>query len=74
MKYNSVLDDIFVAIVDDWNHYKTVAVGTNKAFKELGYVVHYGEVLGGGYENNEANSPWHNGLYVAVVEKPKVAA
>ena len=72
--FNSVLSDLFVAIVDDWNN-PNVAEGTSKAFDELQYKVLYGEVLGGGIENHENLkddlSPWHNGIYVAVVEKKK---
>ena len=73
VKYDDLLDDVFVAIVDDWNccNSPQVAKGTNDAFRDLGYIVHYGEVLGGGITLNAPDNPWHNGLYVAVVERPR---
>lgn len=66
----SALDDVFVAVVDDWNT-PGVSAGTKEAFDELGYRVAYGEVLGGGYTRGVVHfrNPWHNGLYVAVVQK-----
>ena len=75
--FDAALEDLFVALVDDWN-YPPVRHGTRDAFERLGYDVVYGEVLGGGYANgasiDEASvlrspNPWWNGLYVAVVRK-----
>ena len=64
------LSDVFVAIVDDWNNIHAVPVGTEKAFNDLGYKILFGEVLGGGYDNQlQEVSPWGNGIYVAVVQK-----
>lgn len=70
MHYDKVLSDVFVAVVDDWN-YPPVPLGTKRAFLELGYTVLFGQVLGGGHDNNMAqrNGIWHNGMYVAVVSK-----
>jgi hypothetical protein len=65
--YNSVLDDLFVAIVDDWNRVSTVQAGTRDAFAELGYTVLYEAELPGLVPNDRAQ--WWNGLYVAVVRK-----
>ena len=61
--YNEILDDLFIAIVDDYD-WVEVHTGTQDAFKRLQYQVLYevwlppGDVTG-----------WHNGLYVAVVKK-----
>lgn len=67
----SALADVFIALVDDWNH-EGVAAGTKEAFAELGFKVAYGEVLGGGYTSGaKFTNPWHNGLYLAVVEKQR---
>ena len=69
--YDAALANLFVAVVDDWNH-TPVRAGTAAAFAKLGYNVLYGEVLGGGRGNNDhtvGTGPWHNGLYLAVVQK-----
>lgn len=80
--FDEALEDVFVALVDDWNH-EPVRLGTRDAFARLGYDVVYGEVLGGGRANgasiNEHSvlklpNPWWNGLYVAVVRKMKAHA
>ncbi|KAH8051407.1 hypothetical protein JL721_11152 [Aureococcus anophagefferens] len=80
--FDEALEDVVVALVDDWNH-EPVRLGTRDAFARLGYDVVYGEVLGGGRTNgasiNEHSvlklpNPWWNGLYVAVVRKMKAHA
>ena len=71
--FDTVLADVFIAVVDDWNH-EPVRAGTAEAFAALGYSVAYGEVLGGGRGNNRntvGTGPWHNGVYLAVVCKRK---
>ncbi|KAH8047901.1 hypothetical protein JL721_12059 [Aureococcus anophagefferens] len=45
--FDEALEDVFVALVDDWNH-EPVRLGTRDAFARLGYDVVYGEVLGAG--------------------------
>ncbi|MCE5295075.1 MAG: class I SAM-dependent methyltransferase, partial [Chlamydiales bacterium] len=64
--YNSVLDNTFIAIVDDWNH-GHAREGTLSAFKQLKYKVVYEIYLPARY-NGDREQWWH-GLYVAVVRK-----
>lgn len=64
--FNPILDDLFIAIVDDWNH-PPVPEGTRIAFEELGYVIHQEWILPAHY--NGDLDLWWNGLYVAVVGK-----
>lgn len=66
--FNNVLDDIFIAIVDDWN-FPDVAVGTKTAFANLKYEILFEVVLPANYNADKDN--WWNGLYVAVIKKPK---
>ena len=66
--FDSVLDDVFIAIVDDWN-WAAVRAGTSQAFDKLGYhVIHSMELSSDG---NADWQGWWNGLYVAVVAKTK---
>lgn len=66
--YNSILDDTFICVVDDWNHkYDNVRVGTRKAFKELNYKVQYEIELPARFNGDK--DLWWNGLYVAVITK-----
>lgn len=64
--YNNILDDVFIAIVDDWN-WDDVRNGTFDAFKELGYQILYEVSLPS--DGNGDISKWWNGLYVAVIRK-----
>lgn len=64
--YHSVLDSVFIAIVDDWN-WREVRSGTFKAFQDLSYEVLYEQQFFTNY-NGDTNS-WWNGLYIAVVKK-----
>lgn len=66
--YNDVLDDVFVAVVDDWN-FKEVPVGTRRAFAKLNYEILFETVLPARWNGDVDN--WWNGLYVAVIRKPK---
>ena len=61
------LAQTFVYLVDDWN-YEPVQQGTFDAYASLGLRVVYDEVLGGG-RTNGMHGPWHNGFYVAVLQK-----
>lgn len=64
--YNGILDDVFIAIVDDWN-YAHAREATLAAFKKLNYSVLYDRELPANY-NGDVNN-WWNGLYVAVIRK-----
>ena len=64
--YNDIFQDLFIAVVDDWNH-PPVQVGTRKAFEKLGYHVLFEEILPA--NGNGDNENWWNGLYVAVIRK-----
>jgi hypothetical protein len=66
--YDSVLDDVFITCVDDWN-WESVRNGTFAAFNELGYEVLYERTF---YTpaNQDTNS-WWNGFYIAVIKKTK---
>jgi hypothetical protein len=64
--FNDILDDVFIAIVDDWN-YLPVQTGTRSAFETLGYTVYREWILPA--RCNGDLQLWWNGLYVAVIKK-----
>lgn len=64
--FNEVLDDTFIAIVDDYN-WKQVQDGTQIAFQQLGYKVLFEQFLPSNGNGDTVN--WWNGIYVAVVSK-----
>jgi hypothetical protein len=64
--YTTVLDDVFIAIVDDYNWIDT-QTGTKKAFEKLNYKVLYENHLPAAH--NGDREQWWNGLYVAVIRK-----
>lgn len=64
--YDKVLDDVFIAIVDDWN-WMDVQEGTKTAFDKLGYHILFETVLPARWNSDKEN--WWNGLYVAVIRK-----
>ncbi len=64
--FNEVLDDLFIAVVDDWN-WDFVREGTFAAFKKLGYRVVFEKNLSARH-NGDLENYW-NGLYVAVISK-----
>jgi hypothetical protein len=61
--------EFWIAIVDDWN-FPEVPLGTKAAFEKLNYRVLFEVVLPAQHNGDVAN--WWNGLYVAVIHKPKV--
>ncbi len=64
--YNSILDDLFIAIVDDWN-WGHVRDSTFTAFAHLPYeILFQREIFTGGNGDPEG---WWNGMYVAVIRK-----
>jgi len=71
--YNPVFEDVFIAIVDDYN-WSFVQDGTQQAFKDLKYKVLFEVFLSDGNASDPQASKfaplgWWNGLYVAVVQK-----
>lgn len=68
--YDKVLDDVFIAIVDDWN-WDFVREGTKSAFNKLNYEILYEKELPAVW-NEEKQSfdleNWWNGLYIAVIK------
>lgn len=66
--YDKAFDDVFIAIVDDWNLNKAVEQGTRTAFEKLGYQILFEIVLPNRRYSDIEN--WWNGLYVAVIRKP----
>jgi len=73
--FDKILDDIFIAVVDDWNwgppyaDGPDVQHGTKQAFEELGYIVLFERALPAHCHPDKEN--WWNGLYVAVIQKSK---
>lgn len=64
--FNDILDDLFIAVVDDWA-WDLVKSGTKSAFEELHYQVLFEETLPSYVASDKEN--WWNGLYVAVIRK-----
>jgi hypothetical protein len=65
--YDCVFDDLFVAVIDDWND-ESVQDGTRAALELLDYQVLYEIELPARWNGDLEN--WWNGLYVAVIRKP----
>ncbi len=65
-RYNEILTDTFIAIVDDWN-WNMIREGAFKAFDDLNYTVLYEIALPSQEINDKVN--WWNGYYIAVVRK-----
>lgn len=68
--YNDVLDDVFIAVVDDWN-WREVKQGTRSAFKKLNYEILYEEALPARAKGSDREL-WWNGYYVAVIRKSRL--
>ena len=71
--YYECLDDMFVFIVDDWN-YNHVRSETLKSLKQLGLSVLYEREIrltndGSHTRYPLASDTWHNGIYVAFLQK-----
>jgi hypothetical protein len=64
--FNNVLDDVFIAIVDDWN-WDDVRNGTFSAFRKLNYSILFEQELF--TRGNSDTSSWWNGIYIAVIQK-----
>jgi len=65
--FNSILDDCFIAIVDDWN-WEFVQQETRDAFHELGYQILFEQSFLTDFNGDDQT--WWNGLYVVVIQKP----
>ena len=63
--YNDMFEDVFIAIVDDWN-WAQVREGTFNAFNALNYDVLF-ETFIPDTGNNRLG--WWNGVYIAVIRK-----
>ena len=67
--YYKNLANVFIFIVDDWAHEPAVK-GTRKALKDLNFKIHKEWELGYSHTiKNREDLGWHNGLYIAVLEK-----
>lgn len=66
--YYKHLADVFIFMVDDWAHEPAVA-GTRKALKDLNFKIHKEWELGYSQTIKRDDLGWHNGLYIAVLEK-----
>lgn len=71
------LDPKFVLVVDDWN-WAEVREGTLAAIDRLGLEVTYSAEIRTTDDDSHpqiagADSDWHNGYYIAVVEQPSVS-
>jgi hypothetical protein len=64
--YNDVFADLFIAVIDDWNH-PPVQKGTRNAFAKLNYQILFEAILPSNFNGDTEN--WWNGLYVAVIRK-----
>jgi len=74
LHYYDCLDDIFIYIVDDWN-WNTARDGTIHSIKKLNLKVLYERSIRLTWDEShtpqpEARNTWHNGIYVAVLQKP----
>jgi hypothetical protein len=73
--YYNCLDDLFIFIVDDWN-WKDVREGTLDSIKKLNLNILYEKEIR--LTNDDSHTPqplaretWHNGIYVAILQKEK---
>jgi hypothetical protein len=64
--YDSILEDTFIAIVDDYN-LREAQEGTQLAFKQLGYNILFEQFLPS--SRNCDTASWWNGIYVAIISK-----
>ena len=74
LHYYNCLDDTFIYIVDDWN-WSTARDGTTKSIEKLKLNVLYERFIRLTWDEShtpqpEARNTWHNGIYVAVLQKP----
>lgn len=75
LHYYDCLDDVFIFMVDDWN-WEDVRNGTIKSIEKLNLKVLYEREIRPTMDNShtpytDARHNWWNGIYVAVLQKPK---
>lgn len=63
--FNSVFDDVFIAVIDDWN-WERVRKGTLWAFEELGYQILYEQTF---FTEGNGSKTWWNGICIVVIKK-----
>lgn len=73
--YYDCLDDIFIYVVDDWNH-DPVRSGTHAAIADLNLTILFGKEIrltmdGHHTPQPQAADTWWNGMFVAVLKKNK---
>lgn len=66
--FNDRFASEFIAVIDDWN-WEDTRSGTFEAFDQLGYEVLFEQYLPADRDSDKKN--WWNGMYVAVIRKPK---
>ncbi len=63
--FDEIFDDVFIAMVDDWNA-DQIRKGTFSAFKKLGYKVLYQKEF---FIKEQGGETWWNGFYIGVIQK-----
>ncbi len=66
--FNDRFASEFIAVIDDWN-WEDTRIGTFEAFDHLGYEILSEQYLPANRDSDKEN--WWNGMYVAVIRKPK---
>ena len=73
LHYYNCLDDVFIFIVDDWN-WEKVRNGTTKSIQKLNLKILYEKEIRLTWDDShtpqpQASQTWHNGIYVAILQK-----
>ena len=73
LHYYNCLDEVFIFIVDDWN-WKRVRDGTSNSIQKLNLIVLYEKEIRLTWNDSHTQQPqardtWHNGIYVAILQK-----
>jgi hypothetical protein len=73
LHYYNCLDNVFIFIVDDWN-WDDVRNGTINSIQKLNLKVLYKKEIRLTWDNSHTPQPlaaqtWHNGIYVAILQK-----
>ena len=66
--FNDIFDDVFIALVDDWN-WSYVQQGTFAAFEKLRYKILFQKAFLTDRNGNGDPYTWWNGFYIAVIQK-----